>query len=245
MPGRDATPGRRRPRSVRRISANRSRWPTQYMPVRMKVTTKALNDGRTSARASVSVWPLGELGDVDLRDQQGDDDGEHPVGQSAPARDRGPVPARPGSAHHAPPSGHPGAVSRCPCQPPAPKACGAAVVPRTARTLVVPDERPILEHSKATVTTSAAAGRRPLPTRQEVIVDEAHPPVELVTVAATPCAADRGTQRRQPGRPQPPLTRKLDGRSTPALVGRALHVPLASASDRLSRTTVVCRGTGR
>jgi len=118
-------------------------------------------------------------------------------------------------------------------------------VPRTARTLVVPDERPILEHSKATVTTSAAAGRRPLPTRQEVIVDEAHPPVELVTVAATPCAADRGTQRRQPGRPQPPLTRKLDGRSTPALVGRALHVPLASASDRLSRTTVVCRGTGR
>src|SRR4029453_5685040 len=29
----------------------------QYMPVRMKVTTKALNDGRTSASASASDWP--------------------------------------------------------------------------------------------------------------------------------------------------------------------------------------------
>src|SRR4029453_11050503 len=33
---------------------------------------------------------------------------------------------------------------------------------------------------------TAAAGRRPLPTMQVVIVDESHPPVELVTVAAPP-----------------------------------------------------------
>jgi hypothetical protein len=32
-----------RPRSIRRISANKSRWATHYLPVRMKMITKALN----------------------------------------------------------------------------------------------------------------------------------------------------------------------------------------------------------
>ena len=46
-----------RPRSVRRISANRSRWATQYMPARMKLMTKAVKDGRISPSASFSDWP--------------------------------------------------------------------------------------------------------------------------------------------------------------------------------------------
>jgi hypothetical protein len=45
------------PRSVRRIRANRSRWPTQYIPARMKLITKATSDGRSSASASFSEWP--------------------------------------------------------------------------------------------------------------------------------------------------------------------------------------------
>src|SRR4029453_10262405 len=69
-----------RPRSVRRIRANRSRWPTQYMPARTKLITKAISDGRRRQRLVQRV-ALGELGDVDLQHQQGDDDREHAVGQ--------------------------------------------------------------------------------------------------------------------------------------------------------------------
>src|SRR4029453_15243966 len=47
-----------RPRSVRRIRANRSRWPTQYMPARTKLITKAISDGRSPRSAWFSEWPL-------------------------------------------------------------------------------------------------------------------------------------------------------------------------------------------
>jgi hypothetical protein len=57
---------------------------------------------------------------------------------------------------------------------------------RTARTLVVPYDRLILERSKAGVTTSAAAGLQPLPTRQGVALDRPHPARELMTAAARP-----------------------------------------------------------
>ena len=43
--------------------------------------TKAVNDGRTSSKRLVQRLALGELGDVDLQDQQGVDDGEDAVGQ--------------------------------------------------------------------------------------------------------------------------------------------------------------------
>src|SRR5215211_5783473 len=46
-----------RPRSVRQIRANRSRWPTQYMPARTKLITKAISDGRSLRSAWFREWP--------------------------------------------------------------------------------------------------------------------------------------------------------------------------------------------
>jgi hypothetical protein len=49
-------------RSVRRISANRSRWPAHEIATTTKLMKNAKNEGRTSCKASLSDSPLDSSG---------------------------------------------------------------------------------------------------------------------------------------------------------------------------------------
>jgi hypothetical protein len=73
-------------RSVRRISANRSRWPAHEIADHDEADEEGEERGPDLLQGSLERLAVGQLGDVDLEHEQGDDDRDDPVGQCQDAR---------------------------------------------------------------------------------------------------------------------------------------------------------------